>query len=90
LVQETGAGDRREVLRRPSDGVNPDEGRGAALRDIRGILKGNAEEDSRRFAALDTRHSCGGSVFTHLFNWNTTAPTKKKEIFSTAVDSQHI
>jgi molecular chaperone DnaK len=73
----------------PSKGVNPDEvvALGAAIQG--GVLAGDVTD----VLLLDvTPLSLGietmGAVFTKLIDANTTIPTKKSEIFSTAVDNQ--
>ncbi len=73
----------------PHKGVNPDEvvAHGAAVQG--GVLGGQVED----VVLLDvTPLSLGietlGSVCTKLIERNTTIPTKKSEIFSTAADSQ--
>jgi len=73
----------------PSKGVNPDEvvAIGAAIQG--GVLKGDVKD----VLLLDvTPLSLGietqGGVFTKLIDKNTTIPTKKSQIFSTAADSQ--
>ena len=74
----------------PNKSVNPDEvvAIGAAIQ--AGILAGEVEE---QMVLLDvTPLSLGvetlGGVMTRLIERNTTIPTEKKEIFSTAADSQ--
>lgn len=73
----------------PSKGVNPDEvvAIGAALQG--GVLTGEVKD----ILLLDvTPLSLGietmGSVFTKMIESNTTIPTKKTEVFSTAADNQ--
>jgi len=75
--------------REPHKGVNPDEvvAIGAAIQG--GVLKGEVKD----VVLLDvTPLSLGietlGGVFTKLIEKNTTIPTKKSQIFSTAQDSQ--
>ena len=73
----------------PSKGVNPDEvvALGAAIQG--GVLSGDVKD----VLLLDvTPLSLGietmGNVFTKLIDANTTIPTKKSQVFSTAVENQ--
>ena len=75
--------------KKPSKGVNPDEvvSIGAAIQG--GVLTGDVKD----VLLLDvTPLSLGietmGSVFTKLIEANTTIPTRKSEVFSTAADNQ--
>lgn len=80
---------RKEIGKDPHKGVNPDEvvAMGAAIQG--GVLTGDVKD----VVLLDvTPLSLGietmGGVFTKLIERNTTIPTAKSQVFSTAADSQ--
>lgn len=80
---------KKEIGKEPHKGVNPDEvvAMGAAVQG--GVITGDVKD----IVLLDvTPLSLGietmGGVFTKLIDRNTTIPTSKSQIFSTAADSQ--
>ncbi|ORX35762.1 heat shock protein [Kockovaella imperatae] len=80
---------RNVFKREPSKGVNPDEAVAIGASIQGGVLAGSVTD----ILLLDvTPLSLGietlGGVFSRLINRNTTIPTKKSSVFSTAADGQ--
>ncbi len=75
--------------KKPSKGINPDEAVavGAAIQG--GVLKGDVKDIVLvDVAPLSLGIETLGGVFTRIIERNTTIPTKKTQVFSTAADGQ--
>ncbi len=74
--------------KKPSKGVNPDEvvAIGASIQG--GVLTGEVKDVLLDVTPLSLGIETLGGVFTKLIESNTTIPSKKSEVFSTAVDNQ--
>merc|ERR1712070_753970 len=75
--------------KKPSKGVNPDEvvAMGAAIQG--GVLRGDVKDVLLLYVCpLSLGIETLGGMFTRLINRNTTIPTKKSSVFSTAADNQ--
>lgn len=75
--------------KKPSKGINPDEAVaiGAAIQG--GVLKGDVKDIVLvDVAPLSLGIETLGGVFNKIIERNTTIPTKKTQVYSTAADSQ--